>query len=115
MSALEQHLKKVGAVGVSHSPAPIRSTDRTHTNAAKAEFLVALISHVRLHFLYLAEKLQEQLVAPGSDTATAVCGNGQVTTLATNVSIRSDWRHRGDTGQLRPVCTSMCTENGRVW
>ena len=47
-----------------HSPAPAAATDHPLTDGERADFLVKLMSHVRLHLLYLAEKLQEQLVAP---------------------------------------------------
>ncbi len=78
VAALEDHLKKVGAVQEVHNPAPASGIDRSLTDAEKADFLVKLMSHVRLHFLYLAEKLQEQLVAPEGEMATAASGSGQV-------------------------------------
>lgn len=82
ISALEEHLKKAGAVDTAHSPAPTRDPDSSLSNGAKSDFLVKLMSHVRLHFLYLAEKLQEQLVAPEGEMATATpapgSGNAQV-------------------------------------
>ena len=78
VAALEDHLKKVGAVQEVHTPAPAAGFDRSLTDGEKADFLVKLMSHVRLHFLYLAEKLQEQLVAPEEETATTASGSGQV-------------------------------------
>ncbi|KAA6426454.1 MAG: hypothetical protein FRX49_03565 [Trebouxia sp. A1-2] len=79
VAALEDHLKKVGAVQEVHMPAPASGFDRSLTDGEKADFLVKLMSHVRLHFLYLAEKLQEQLAAPEGEMAAAASGSGQVT------------------------------------
>ena len=70
-SALEDHLKKVGAVDALYGPAPTAGTNSPQTDGERADFLVKLMSHVRLHLLYLAEKLQEQLVAPEGDMASA--------------------------------------------
>lgn len=78
VAALEDHLKKVGAVQEVHMPAPASGFDRSLTDGEKADFLVKLMSHVRLHFLYLAEKLQEQLAAPEGEMAAAASGSGQV-------------------------------------
>ena len=63
-NALEHHLRKVGAVETAHSPAPTAAADHPLTDGERADFLVKLMSHARLHLLYLAEKLQEQTVAP---------------------------------------------------
>ena len=82
VAALEDHLKKVGAVQEVHTAAPASGIDRSLTDGEKADFLVKLTSHVRLHFLYLAEKLQEQLVAPEGEMAAAVSGSGQVIGLS---------------------------------
>lgn len=68
---LEEFLKKVGAVDVLYGPAPTASTNIPQTDGDRADFLVKLMSHVRLHLLYLAEKLQEQLVAPEGEMASA--------------------------------------------
>ena len=70
-TALEDHLKKVGALDSPYGPAPIAGTHHALTDGDRADFLVKLMSHVRLHLLYLAEKLQEQLVAPEADAAAA--------------------------------------------
>ena len=77
--ALEDHLKKVGAVEEPHTPAPTPGLDHSPSDGEKADFLVKLMSHVRLHFLYLAEKLQEQLIVPEGEMATAAPSNVQVT------------------------------------
>ena len=68
--ALEDFLKKVGAVDVLYGPAPTAGTNTPETDGDRADFLVKLMSHVRLHLLYLAEKLQEQL-APEGETVSA--------------------------------------------
>lgn len=68
-SALEDFLKKVGAVDVLYGPAPTAGTNNPQTDGDRADFLVKLMSHVRLHLLYLAEKLQEQLVTPEGEMA----------------------------------------------
>ena len=70
-SALEDFLKKVGAVDVLYGPAPTAGTNTPQTDGDRADFLVKLMSHVRLHLLYLAEKLQEQLVTPEGEMAAA--------------------------------------------
>ena len=61
---------------VPHNPAPTVGTDHALTDGERADFLVKLMSHVRLHLLYLAEKLQEQLRAPEGEMASAA-SNGQ--------------------------------------
>ena len=90
IAALEVHLKKVGAVETAHSPAPSVSSDHSPSDGERVDFLVKLMIHVRLHFLYLAEKLQEQLMLPQDDVATASASSGQVTAV-------------------QIACSSMCT------
>ena len=92
VAALEDHLKKVGAVQEVHTPAPAAGFDRSLTDAEKADFLVKLTSHVRLHFLYLAEKLQEQLVAPEGEMATAASGSGQVIGSSKSLHSLTTWQ-----------------------
>jgi len=96
VAALEDHLKKVGSVQELHNPAPASGIDRSLTDAEKADFLVKLMSHVRLHFLYLAEKLQEQLVAPEGEMATAASGSGQV--IGLSISLHVPAAHHGSHG-----------------
>ncbi len=96
ITALEEHLKKVGAVEVAHNPPPTATTERSLSDGEKADFLVKLMSHVRLHFLYLAEKLQEQLVAPQGEMATAGPGgssNGGQVTQPAELREESDPEH----------------------
>ena len=58
-TALEDHLKKVGAVPAPYGPPPSAgSSTRALTDGERSDCVVKLISHVRLHLLYLAEKLQ---------------------------------------------------------
>ena len=93
VAALEDHLKKVGAVQEMHKPAPASGFDRSLTDGEKADFLVKLTSHVRLHFLYLAEKLQEQLVAPEGEMATAASSSGQVIGLSISLHVPTTWHN----------------------
>jgi len=92
VTALEDHLKKVGAVQEAHNPAPASGFDRSLTDGEKADFLVKLMSHVRLHFLYLAEKLQEQLVAPEGEMAAAASGSGQVIDFGSSLHVPTTWQ-----------------------
>ena len=86
--ALEEHLRKVGALEVLHSPAPAVSTEQAMSDGQRADFLVKLMSHVRLHLLYVAEKLQEHLVAPEGEMASAA-SNGQSSSQVMLVVISS--------------------------
>lgn len=83
-SALEDHLKKVGAVEAVYGPAPTAGTNSPQTDGDRADFLVRLMSHVRLHLLYLAEKLQEQLVAPEEGEMAAAGSMGQTKSQVTH-------------------------------
>lgn len=59
-------------MGTSYSPPPTAGNSNSAlTDGERADCLVKLMSHVRLHLLYLAEKLQERLVASEGATATA--------------------------------------------
>ncbi len=104
VAALEDHLKKVGAVQEVHTPAPVSGFDRSLTDGEKADFLVKLMSHVRLHFLYLAEKLQEQLVAPEGEMAAAASGSGQVNGLSISLHVPTTWQVMGFTAASWHFC-----------
>lgn len=76
VAALDEHLHKIGVVEALHSVFPPGDPDAKVSDADKAVVLPKLLSHARLHLLYVAEKLQEHLVsseAQGTSSSSKVC------------------------------------------
>lgn len=76
IAALDEHLHKIGVVEVLHGVFPHGDPDAKVSDADKAVVLPKLLSHARLHLLYVAEKLQEHLVsseAQGTSSSSKVC------------------------------------------
>lgn len=69
VAALDEHLHKIGIVDTTHSLYPTCSPDIKLSDADTAVVLPKLLSHARLHLLYLAEKLQQHLVSPDTEQA----------------------------------------------
>lgn len=82
--ALEERLHSTGIVKALHSVFPPPLPDAKLSDADKAMLLPKLLSHARLHLLYVAEQLQENLAAPeaqGTTSSSKVCFLRQCTLL----------------------------------
>ena len=71
VAALDDHLYKIGIVKTKHSLYPPSNPDTKQSDADKAVVLPKLVSHARLHLLYVAEKLQQHLVSPEAQESTS--------------------------------------------
>lgn len=60
---MEERLQQTGIIEVLHSVFPPSKPDVKLSDADKATVLPKLLSHARLHLLYVAERLQEHLIS----------------------------------------------------